>query len=169
MRRKSQYSLKNPWWLFPSNTSLHYFIYYVIRSYWIIKIPIPHEIPPAQAVLLPIVHYHFSVILDNEMTHIPCKKKYFFLSIHFLFSGTTSVQSSLQSYKIIIDYLFKAAKVMSKQWSNAISTSLFCRNKFLKFIYWLFHLFTLAIISPMFALSYTCIFYISFPCSKSIH
>ena len=48
---------------------------------------------------------------------------------------------------------------MSKQWSNAISTSLFCRNKFLKFIYWLFHLFTLAIISPMFALSYTCIFY----------
>ena len=55
---------------------------------------------------------------------------------------------------------------MTKQWSNAISTSLFCRNKFLKFIYWLFHLFTLAIISPMFALSYTCIFYISFPCSK---
>ena len=67
MRRKSQYSLKNPWWLFPSNTSLHYFIYYVIRSYWIIKIPIPHEI---QIYILVISFVYFSYHFTNVRTKL---------------------------------------------------------------------------------------------------
>ena len=75
MRRKSQYSLKNPWWLFPSNTSLHYFIYYVIRSYWIIKIPIPHEI---QIYILVISFVYFSYHFTNVRT------KLYMYFLHFL-------------------------------------------------------------------------------------